>query len=580
MGVALAAMTVLAGGLWDGAAWAAPEWRWSATFAKTKANHILSLEKDWNTFHKRWLDLQKKGFELVDIEVQSNVLRYSGVFKKSKSKGASKLGVSLSVIKKDFGAWTKKGYRMVDFETWTDGKKNLFGALYLKGSGRSGFWVENNWNRFLSKWKEFEKSGLRMIDFETWYRGDTQWFAGVFKGGTYPAGSIMGVSSSQFFKTRDEFKAKGYRLIDFEVATRGSEVRYYGLFGKTGADQLLRVNDSKAGFFKKRSEFKKSGYKIDDLEVAWIGAVGKPAQSKPEPPKSKPIYVSFKGNTKRDSRTGLLFPDDMPSIHWPKGYNSCSSAEKDRINKAWAMAHFMMWRADQIMDWLGRNDRNRKQAWSWGYRGRNEAQNYANYSPRAWFGPYDGKRFRVAHSGVNKAWSDHFRGKTFTVKCRVRGGKTGAHPCFQNNPGTGRTPTANHIVKRTVNFCDSFFAPRWTGDNEKDIWQIFAKARTVVHELFHHVRLRDGNYVLDTHVHCDNGRCKTEKMYGRAKATHLSHVRGVNAGHYKRALRNNDNYAYFAYYVGVVAYYDKPLAGDMKGFGHLTQWPPKGYKYK
>jgi hypothetical protein len=555
---------------------AAADWRWSATFDKTSGNNVLVIDKTWSGFLSSWKKYEKQGFRLVDFEVKDNVVRYSGVFKKSNAKSAAKIRVSLATIKKDWKALAKKGYYLKDLETWTEGKKRYFGAIFLEGKAKQALWVQRDWKGFHGKWSVLRKQGYRLRDFETWYEGNTQWYAGVFRAGSFATASAMGVTWDDFKKKRDNWKAKGYQILDLEISSRGKQRRFYGLFAKTGRAQALRVTNTRDQFLKIRKDWKKKGYKVDDLEITWFVESTKPANSQPKPPKQKSLAVLFKGNTQLDKTSGMMFPIDMPSIRWPTKYKFCSATDRRKINRAWAMGHYMMWRADQVMDWLGRNDRNRKSAWSWGYRGRNAKNGYANFAPRAWFGPYDGKRFKVADSGVERGWSNHFRGKTFTVKCRVNGGKIGAHPCFQDNPGTGRTPSANHIVRGTINFCDKFFAPRESGDVEKDIVHIYRRAHTVVHEMFHHIRLSNGQYVLDTHVHCDKGRCRTQKMYGRDRATHLSHKKGVNSGHYKRALRNNDNYANFAFYVGVLAY-DKV---QLVGFGHLSQFPPRGFKYK
>lgn len=546
-------------------------WRWSGTFDKTSANHILVAERNWSDFHKTWVKNEKNGFRLFDFEVQNNVVKYSGVFRKSKLASAAKIKVSLAALKKDWKDYAKKGYVLQDFETWTEGKKRYFGGVFHKRNAKQALWVVSNWKSFHSKWVELQKTGYRLEDFETWMQGTTQWYAGVFRGGKYPTGSSMGASWKYFKQARDKFRKDGYRLIDFEVLFHNNQPKYYGVFGKTGPYQALRVTNERKDFLKYRKDFKMQGLKIADLEITWFADPPKSAYPTPEPPKGKPIAAIFKPNSVTDQRTGLKFPSDMPAIKWPKSYKHCSSHEKKAINQAWAMGHFMMWRSHQIMEWLKRNKSKRKAAWVHGYRGRNAANSYANYSPRAWFGPYDGKRFDIARKAVSKVWSKNFRGGKIKVKCRVRGGKTGAHPCFQNNPGGNGRPAANHILKGTVNFCDKFFSPRLTGNVSKDIREIGFRARTVVHELFHHVRLSNGHYVMDTHVHCDGGRCKTEKMYGKKNSTHLSHVKGFRSGHYKRALRNNDNYAWFAYWVGRVAHGTE----IPNGFGHLDQFPPK-----
>lgn len=88
----------------------------------------------------------------------------------------------------------------------------------------------------------------------------------------------------------------------------------------------------------------------------------------------------------------------------------------------------------------------------------------------------------------------------------------------------------------------------------------------MVHELLHWLRTKNGTVVGDTHMHCHGiARCTTDKAYGEEDSAHLANYDGGDEGtknaqkrrrvdHRKRALRNNDNYANFIYYLGRKAY--------------------------
>lgn len=282
-------------------------------------------------------------------------------------------------------------------------------------------------------------------------------------------------------------------------------------------------------------------------------------QPKPLPPSPpKPVDLIFSKRTQTDPISGLKFPADMPDIRYPTGYDSCNAEEVKKIKEAWALGHFYMWRSNQVMSYLARHDSQRKNMWMDGYDPSvvKESGQWRNYSPRAWFGPYDGDRFQKVSNAIEKVFNDRFQGKTFRVKCRTNDNSQGAHPCYQTDPATGNTPSANHIVYGTINFCN-----RWFRREDAHI-----RARGIVHEVFHWLRIPGtGVWVTDLHTHCD-GLCKTEKMYGREKASHLAHVSGIRDGHYERAIRNNDNYAIFAYMLG-----RKIFEGD------LTQFPSPGF---
>ena len=281
-------------------------------------------------------------------------------------------------------------------------------------------------------------------------------------------------------------------------------------------------------------------------------------------------------NTRRDATSGLKFPASMPAIRYPKGFFGCSAGDKTKLRRAWAMAHYMVWTADRAMDWMERKGQYRKRAWDHTFR--DPASNeHVNYAPRAWFGPMNDESFGEASGTIEKLWGKRFTGKTFTVMCR-KSGSSGSHPCFTGNPGGNGRPTANHIVYGRVNFCAKFFDDRRTD---------FTRARTVVHELLHWLSTPRGHAVRDTHTHCHGvSRCTTDKGYGRAASHHLSNYDGGNRGtanakkrrrvdHRKRALRNNDNYAWFIHDIGRAAY-EKSWP---PGLPRLTHFPAPGFRW-
>ena len=277
-------------------------------------------------------------------------------------------------------------------------------------------------------------------------------------------------------------------------------------------------------------------------------------------------------NDTRDPVSGYDFPASMPKIRYPKGYHGCTAAQKTHLQKTWAMAFYMVWISDMAMDWMKRKGQYRKAAWDHTFR--NPATNdYINYAPRAWFGPMNDESFGEARGVIKKLWEKRMTGKTFTVKCRADDRNQGPHPCFASNPGGNGRPGANHIIYGTINFCASAFG----GDR-------YSGARRVVHELLHWMTSPKGFPILDTHTHCHSGGgCTTDKGYGRAKAHHLSNYDGGSGllakrrrvGHRKRALRNNDNYAWFIHDFGRHAW-DKNWD---TGLPKLTQFPSAGFRW-
>jgi len=554
------------------------EWRWGTLYEPSKAGRELVLEKPWPAFLEAWQAWEKKGYRLVDFEVMDNVARYSGVFEPGTHVTSAKIGVGFDELMKAWGDWEKQGLRVDDFESWLEGGQRRYGAIFRPGSGGLATLIQDDWDEFISGWEALEEQGQRITDFETWIDAGRQRYMAAFRSATYPTASLMGVSWRTLSAELESFYADGYRVQDLEVlAPLGDEATYYALFGKTTGPDKLRSEESSRAFLGAVSELRRSGREIADIEPYWF------TDEKPKPAAqaAAPPYVPIPLNDTLDSASGLSFPKSMPAVRYPDGFTGCNRGETTRIKRGWAMAHYMTWVADQAMDWMAHNGQYREDAWNYGYQTPNEGNYWANYAPRAWFGPYTKDRFQIAQHAIAELWRERFRGKTFTVKCRSNDDNKGAHPCYRINPTTGNNPAANHLVFGTINFCNNGL------DGGLELKDAYADARRVVHELFHWLRTKEGLNVGDLHTHCHGGaRCSTETMYGQEKATHLSHYDGGSRGfasgqarrasdHRKKALRNNDNYAFFIYHIGRMAY----SRTSFEGLAPLTQFPPSGFKF-
>jgi hypothetical protein len=242
------------------------------------------------------------------------------------------------------------------------------------------------------------------------------------------------------------------------------------------------------------------------------------------------------------------FPKDMPKVRLPQIVGGCNKGEIDEINDAWTLAHYYMWRSYQVLDYINdAPESDRADLWNDGYdkKWQEIGQYSKNWSPRAWFGPYDKKRFQIVYGGIKKVWQERFLDKTFKIECRTSKDESGPHPCFVKDPYTGNTPSANHIVYGKINLCANFL------DMSKK-----SQAKGLIHEIYHWLDLPNSAFwVSDLHTHCDKKTnigtcldCTSEKMYGDIKATHLATTSICN--HYDLAYRNNDNYAWFIYSLG------------------------------
>jgi LysM repeat protein len=280
---------------------------------------------------------------------------------------------------------------------------------------------------------------------------------------------------------------------------------------------------------------------------------GKPAPT-PAPPQSRPLGIEFSVNSRLNRIEGWDFPTDMPPVRWPQVTSSCS-ASVQQIREAWALAHYYTWRAHQVMECVRRFS-DRRIPWNDGYESqiKNAKGQFINYAPRAWFGPYDDKRYDRIRRSIAEVWNGRFLGRTFTIKCRDKD-NGGAHPCYQKNPQTNRLPGANHIVLGTINLCAGWF------NKEPEV-----RAKTIVHEMFHWLRVPGtGWWVTDIHDYwtksCRARHYRAARALYGDKAAFIANNKGCRDFNYNRTWRNCDNYALFIYKLGQAVYTQKTVTG-------------------
>jgi hypothetical protein len=286
---------------------------------------------------------------------------------------------------------------------------------------------------------------------------------------------------------------------------------------------------------------------------------------------AKPVALIFSKNSSGNMIEGLEFPADMPPVRWPKGYDGCSRVDVANIRKAWVLAHYLTWRAHQVMEFIARNDSHQKELWDDGYLPNygNQKDGFTNYAPRAWFGPFDEKRFDRIRESIAKVWEERFLGKTFEVTCRIDDSEAieSPHPCYTVDVATGERPSANHWPIWKINFCESYF-------NNFDA-RLFSHGKGIVHEVFHWLQIPGtGLFVTDRHNYYQDDQWVTVKPLYGDKAAHIANNPGKNDWNYSRTVLNNDNYALFIYMLGRSVY--KGKTPTSKPF---TQFPSTSFKW-
>jgi hypothetical protein len=507
--------------------------------------HALVRLNNWADFTKKWKELAADNLRLTDIEVtrSGNGLQYTGIWRRGTD------GYALYQIDswqkfvdawKDFG---KKNLRLVDLEVFKAGNTINYVGVFRAGTDNYALNQLHSWDGFVAKWKELAAKNLRLVDIEAIAVGNEIHYTGVWRTGK-EGPLYLYKSFSDFAAKWKELGGENQRLVDVEVIRLGGEPHYIGVFNSGTDGYALYQTDDWGAFTKKWKELGDDNLRLVDLSI--VESSGKPAQADDDPPapQGKPLGLVFNDKAKKkDPVSGLEFPVDMPPIVYPE-FIGCNAEDKKKIQEGWAYAHFCMWRAYQVVNYIA-NHKERAALWNWGsVKGDGD-----NWSPRTWFGSFDDSRlhFQLIHEAINKAWNDRFLGKKYNFKAKCReGGSGGEHPCYLKDDNGNYQYSANHILVGTINYCPLFL----------DKPQISERARVVIHEVFHWLSAK-GVYVSDTHTHWDKvgGKCKvkTEKIYGVNDALHMATSEGCWGDpqpHRHAAARANDNYAFFTQRLG------------------------------
>ena len=237
-------------------------------------------------------------------------------------------------------------------------------------------------------------------------------------------------------------------------------------------------------------------------------------------------------------------PADMPHTPNPD-FKGCSNAQEAFLKDAWRQAHYYTWRADRLLDHImSRSESERAELWSGDY----VAGSKESPSPRAWFGPYNRDIAEKVRAAIDKARARfEMRGQVVKRIAALRCGRPtdpikneNVDLCPGNNPGGNGPPSGYHFPIGTVVTCESFWDRVNSTANRDDALEY--AGRVFVHEVFHWLSV-DGKYVTDYHGDGVNGH-PDKKYYGPDNAMYLAEKKPG------WAVYNNDNYGWFARYVG------------------------------
>lgn len=163
------------------------------------------------------------------------------------------------------------GYVCVNFETYLSNNKRVWDGIFKKQhGGQQAMWRNFDSDSFHNKWEEMSKKGYRLIDLETYTNGSKRLYAGLFLPGKGKYAMFRGYSTDNFGAKREELAKKGYKLIDIEVYLEKDQLKWCGVWVE-GEDGLLNRNYNTKEFEELVETRKKNDWNLIDVETYMVG---------------------------------------------------------------------------------------------------------------------------------------------------------------------------------------------------------------------------------------------------------------------------------------------------------------------
>ena len=193
---------------------------------------------------------------------------YLGLWRSGNDGYALWSGVGWDNFVAEWEAYGRQGLRLIDIETYADGRERKFTGVWREGTGGHYLWVGVEWEAFVSKWKELGRQNLRLIDIETYVGEDGQRrYIGVWREGTDGYYLWAGTDWKSFTDKWKELGKQNLRLIDIETSTENGQRKYTGVWREGSDKHYIWAGVDWQNFASKWAELAERGYRLVDIET-------------------------------------------------------------------------------------------------------------------------------------------------------------------------------------------------------------------------------------------------------------------------------------------------------------------------
>ena len=185
------------------------------------------------SYNKKWEEYRKKGYRPLDIESYriNGKQKYAGIWVQNKEgySWSSKRNLTAKAYGDYFKSQKAKGRRIADMEAYQTGGGLRYAAIWIQNKDNIPWaqFRDMSRNSYQKKINEFSKKGYIVVDYESYSSSGKRLYAAIWeKRPGYASQTRTNRSQKQYANLWREYRDKGYRLLDFE--RHGSD--YSGLW--------------------------------------------------------------------------------------------------------------------------------------------------------------------------------------------------------------------------------------------------------------------------------------------------------------------------------------------------------------
>ncbi len=211
---------------------------YAAVFRHNKDRRLWELKTGLTSdqYNAKWTEMKNKGFRPVDQE--SHLLRgkryYGALWIKNSEnyKWVSFRNINSSDYGKRFQEYKNKGYMPVDVDAYKVGNEIRYSVIWVENKQRKPWAQYRNLSasQFSARFQEMSKKGYRLLDTESYQNGRSQLYAAIWIKESIKWKANRDMTAIQFGNRWGAYKDEGYRLEDIEIYSTPRGTRYAGVW--------------------------------------------------------------------------------------------------------------------------------------------------------------------------------------------------------------------------------------------------------------------------------------------------------------------------------------------------------------